>query len=172
MLVHAYDIIIDCDVGAPGHIREVADSFNANEKRFISMLTKKAQLPSAMEYDTHMEMNTSTVNTDISLAREFQKYLFDPSSKKCVMDQGKYIKRLSQRTCTECEYHYQDRKDESHTSARMSFSTTQLPELDFCGLHMKPHGLRGLSKHDHILLDPKLGRKMFNKTDTLCICGM
>ena len=67
-MVHAYDIIIDCGVGAPGHIREVADTFNANEKRFISMLTKKAQLPSAMEYETHMEMYTSTLKEDISLS--------------------------------------------------------------------------------------------------------
>ena len=53
------------------------------------MITTKVQLPDAEEYDTQMVINTSTVNTDISLAREFQKNIFDPSRKNGVMDQGK-----------------------------------------------------------------------------------
>ena len=35
MLAHAYNIIIDCSVGAPGHGREVVGGFNDKDKRLI-----------------------------------------------------------------------------------------------------------------------------------------
>ena len=39
----------------------------------------------------------------------------------------------------------------------MYCDTNQLPALPFCGSHTKPHGERGLSKHDHLRFDAKLG---------------
>ena len=38
----------------------------------------------------------------------------------------------------------------------MSCASTQFPALPFCDPHEKPHGVRGLSKHYHLLLDPIL----------------
>ena len=38
----------------------------------------------------------------------------------------------------------------------MSCATTQLPALSFFCPHAKPHGVRRLSKHYHLRLDPKL----------------
>ena len=38
MLVHAYNITIDHDVGAPGHGREVVNVLNATEKWFLSVI--------------------------------------------------------------------------------------------------------------------------------------
>ena len=73
------------------------------------------------------------------------------------MDQGKYIKIASKWKFTDCEYHVQDRKYVPHTSVNISCATTQFHALPFCGLHVKPHGVRGLSKHYHLQLDPKLG---------------
>ena len=35
-------------------------------------------------------------------------------------------------------------------------NTNQFPELTFSILHSKPHGARGLIKHDHLRFDPKL----------------
>ena len=39
----------------------------------------------------------------------------------------------------------------------MYCNTNQSPELLFYGPHFKSHGARGLSKHYHLLFDPKIG---------------
>ena len=76
MLAHAYDIITDCGVGEPVHVRKVVDidGLNATDKRLLSMLIKNMQLPSTEAYGSYMTIYTSTVNTDISLARSFLKW--------------------------------------------------------------------------------------------------
>ena len=43
-----------------------------------------------------------------------------------------------------------------HKDVNFFLNTTQLPSLKICGLHIKPHGVIGLSKYYHILFDPKL----------------
>ena len=48
----------------------------------------------------------------------------------------------------------------------MSCATTQFPELPFCIPHAKLHGVRGLSKHYHLQLDPLFGN---GKCETRCI---
>ena len=95
MLVHAYNIIIDIGVGAPGHDREVVSGFNANDKMFISMLTTTVQLPGAASYDSQMEIYTSTANTYISLARESQKNISDPTYAYGLLYRANDIKRAS-----------------------------------------------------------------------------
>ena len=52
MLAHAYNIIIDHDVGSPVHDREFFDSLNANDKSFISMIMIYVQLPGAAAYES------------------------------------------------------------------------------------------------------------------------
>ena len=72
MLEHAYNIIIDCVVVAPGHVREIVDGLNATDKRFLSMLMTNVQLPGASAYYSQMTIHTSTSNTDITLASKFE----------------------------------------------------------------------------------------------------
>ena len=69
MLAHAYNIIIDSGVGSPVHVREVFDGLNINCKWFLLILITTLQLPSTSSYNSHTAMHTSTVNTDIILAR-------------------------------------------------------------------------------------------------------
>ena len=38
MLAHSYNIVIDCGVEAPGHLREVVNGLNYTKKTFLSML--------------------------------------------------------------------------------------------------------------------------------------
>ena len=59
------------------------------KKRFLCVLMKTIQLTGAATYDSHMEMHTSTLNTDISLARGLQKHLPDPTVTHGVMHHGK-----------------------------------------------------------------------------------
>ena len=73
MLVYTYNIIIDSDVVSQVNGREGVDGLNAIEKKSLSMLMTNLKLPNASSYDSHTEMHTSNVNTDIILAREFQK---------------------------------------------------------------------------------------------------
>ena len=68
------------------------------------------------------------------------------------------------------EYHIQDRKYVQHKFVKMSCSSMQFHELLFCGPHAKPHGVRGLSKDDHLLLDPKLGNGKFVVIRIPCAC--
>ena len=69
---HAYNIIIDCGVGAPGHGRELFYGLNATNKRFIFMLITTLPLLGTAAYESQMVIHTSTANTDIILTRGFQ----------------------------------------------------------------------------------------------------
>ena len=71
MLAHIHSIIIDCGVELPRQEREVVDGLNDNGKWFISMVMTTVQLPGAASYNSHMKMHISTVNTNISLEKEF-----------------------------------------------------------------------------------------------------
>ena len=85
-----------------------------------------------------------------------------------MLDPGKDIKCAIKQKCTEREYHIEDSKDVSQISVKISCATTHLPALSFCGLHAKPNGVIGLSKHDHLRLDPKLGHGKCSIKLVLC----
>ena len=84
------------------------------------------------------------------------------------MDQGNYRKRYSQQKWTGSEYHVQDRKYVSHKYVNMPHTTNQLPVFPFCGMHMKPHGVIGLSKYYHLKLEPKLVHDNCSISRILC----
>ena len=66
-------------------------------------------------------------------------------------------KRAIQHKWMEHEYHAQDNCNMLHKVVKMSCNTKKFHELDFCGAHYKPHGVRGLRKHHHLILYHKLG---------------
>ena len=84
-----------------------------------------------------------------SLSKEHRKH--------GVIDKRKYRKISSKIKCTDREYHVQDNADVSHKYVKMYCDTNQLPELPFCGSHLKPRGARVLSKHYCLIFDTKLG---------------
>ena len=49
MLAHAYNIIINCGVGEPGHGIEVVDRLSFTYKIFLSILLTNVQLPGAAD---------------------------------------------------------------------------------------------------------------------------
>ena len=156
MLSHAYNIAIDCGVGAHGHGKYVVDGLNANEKSFLTMLMTTVQLPGTATNKSQMVIHTSMNNTYISLAREFQKNISDPTRTHGLIDHRKYREKFSNHKWTEREYHVQDRKDVQQKSVKMSCASTQFQTFLFYGPHTKPHGVRGPIKHYHLQLEPKL----------------
>ena len=74
MTAHEYNIIINCGVGALGHVREVEYFLNATYKMFLSMLMINVQLTSVAGHGAQMAMKTSTVNKYINISMEFQKH--------------------------------------------------------------------------------------------------
>ena len=48
-------------------------------------------------------------------------------------------------------------KDLSQASVKLWCATIQFTAFPFCGLHVKPHRVRGVRKHHHLRLDLKLG---------------
>ena len=62
MLSHAYYIIVDYCIGAPGYGKNVFDSVNAINKKRININGKfsTVQIPGFKEHENHMEMHTST----------------------------------------------------------------------------------------------------------------
>ena len=54
----------------------------------------------------------------------------------------------------EREYHVQDSKYLQRKSVKMLCASTQFQALLFCGPHANPRGVRRLSKHYHLRLDP------------------
>ena len=57
---------------------------------------------------------------------------------------------------TDIQYHVQDNADVSHQDVRMYCNINQFPALPSCGPYSKPRGARGLSRHYHLHIDPKL----------------
>ena len=74
-----------------------------------------------------------------------------------MLDHGKDRKLDSKRKWKERDYHVQDRKYVQQKSVKMSCASTQFSALPFCGPHEKSHRVRGLSKHHHLRIDPRLG---------------
>ena len=56
---------------------------------FHLIFMKTVQLPGTADYGSQMEMHTSTAYTVISLAREFQKHLSDPTLAHGLLDHVK-----------------------------------------------------------------------------------
>ena len=157
MLSHEYNILIGRGVGAPGNREDVVYGLNATKKRFPSILITTVQSTSAATNDSQMVMYTSISNKYISIAREFQKHLSNPTRAHGLIDHGKYSKLDGKRKWMEREYHVQDRKDVQQKLVKISCASTQFQELIFFCPHAKPHGVRVLSKHYHLLIEPKLG---------------
>ena len=109
-------------------------------------------------------------HTDISLSSVFQKNLLETKNAHILIDCRKYMKQDSKCKHKKREYHIQDRKYIQHKCKKNLCSSMQFHELLFCGPHAKPHGVRGLSKHDHLLLDPKLGNGKFVVIHIPCAC--
>ena len=95
MFSHAYNIAVGCSIGAPVHGKDVVDDLNATEKRFLSMLMTTVKIPGAVTNDSQMVMLTSRSNTDISLSREIQKHISDPTHANQFIDHEKDRKRYS-----------------------------------------------------------------------------
>ena len=80
-------------------------------------------------------MHTGNRIYDVSLSREFQKYLYIAARNHGVIYQSKYKKRASKRKCTEREYHVQEVDDIVHKDVWMFLNTNQFPSLPFCVPH-------------------------------------
>ena len=78
------------------HTQEFVGVINTTDKQFLSMLITNVWLHGMIGYGKQMEMHTSTKKEYISLAREFQKHISDPTRKNGVIDQVNYIKQASQ----------------------------------------------------------------------------
>ena len=76
------------------------------------------KLPGVDTNDSQMVIHTSISNTDISLARLFQKHLSYPTREHDLVGHRKYSKRFSKRKWTEREYHFQDIKYVQQTSVK------------------------------------------------------
>ena len=88
------------------------------------------------------------------------KNLSTAACKHGVIDQGKYKKQASKWNCIEREYHVHNDADVAQIYMKMFCNTNHFPSFPFCGLHKKSHGVRGLSKQNHIRFDLKLGHEI------------
>ena len=57
MLSRAYNVVIDSNVGAPGHGKYVVDVLNSTNKCFFSMLVTTVQFPGTATNESHMNMH-------------------------------------------------------------------------------------------------------------------
>ena len=56
-------------MSAPGHGKEAIDGINDIDKRYIYQLMSNFKLSGSKLFDSQMQMQTSTQNNDISLAK-------------------------------------------------------------------------------------------------------
>ena len=115
-------------------------------------------------------MQTGNKKDDVRLDKEFQHHLTKEHRKNIVIDQGKTIKWFIERKWTDRQYPVQDNADVIHQDVRIYGNTNQFPALPSCGPHSKPRGARGISKHYHLLFDPKLGNGICAILYIPCVC--
>ena len=72
MLSHTYKIVIDSDVGSPGHRKYAVDVLNSTNN-FFSMLVTTVQFNGTASNDSQMPIHTPMSTTYISKSREFKK---------------------------------------------------------------------------------------------------
>ena len=53
----------------------------------------------------------------------------------------------------------------------MFFNINQFPSLPFCGPHRKKYGVRGFSKHYHMLFNTKLCQGIYARLSIPCACA-
>ena len=70
-----YSIIIDQDISAPRHGKEVVYGINAVDKRYIYQLMSTVRIPGSHIFDSKIKMYTSNQKDDVSLSKEFQHHL-------------------------------------------------------------------------------------------------
>ena len=66
---HCYTIIINRDISAPGHGKEVVYVLNSVGKRYIYQLMSTVKLPGSIRLDSHIQMHTGTEKYHVSLAK-------------------------------------------------------------------------------------------------------
>ena len=71
---------------------------------------------------------------------------------------------------TDRQYHVQGNAGVSNQDVRIICNTNQFTSLPFYGPHYKPHDSRGMRKHYHFLLDPKLGNGVCTILNIPCAC--
>ena len=89
VMSQCHSIIIDWGIRGTGHDKEVVDGINDVDKRYIYQLMSTIQLPGSKIFDLHMQMHTSNLKKDVSLAKEFQHNLTKEHCKVGVIYQGK-----------------------------------------------------------------------------------
>ena len=97
VLSQRHSIIFDCGISAPGHVKEVVGGLNSIDKRYMYQLMYTVQLPGSKIFGKKIIVHSWTPKKDVSLAKEFQKYLSKDDRKNGVTDQGKDIKISSKR---------------------------------------------------------------------------
>ena len=94
-------IVFDRGISVPGHVKEVVDGINVIDKRYMYQLMSTVQLTLSKTFDSQIIMHSCTHKKDVSLAKEFQKYLSKEHHKHRVIDQVKYRERSSKIKCTD-----------------------------------------------------------------------
>ena len=157
-LAHALNIAIDRAIGAPGHGKDVVDGLNAVDKNYLKTLMSQIQVPGADNLHNAFAAHVCTDQGMQSLAAECKRLLSLPERVNGVVGDAKSRKREQKQKWVQQEYHIQDKLDVQHTGVNMGLKQDMFPELPFANVRPKPHGVRGLTKHYHVRLDPKLGQ--------------
>ena len=87
VISHTYSLIIDRNISAPGHGKEVVDGLNDVDQSYIYQLMSEVQLPGSIRFDSQIKIHTGTEKKDLILAREFKNHLEVEHRKNGVIDQ-------------------------------------------------------------------------------------
>ena len=93
VMPQCYSAIIDHGTNATGHNKEVVNGINSINKIYIYQLMSNVQLLGSKTFDLQILMHSCTPKNDVSLAKEFQKYMSKENRKHGVIYQvntGKY----------------------------------------------------------------------------------
>ena len=128
------------------------------------------QLPGAATKNSQIFTRASISNTDISLAREFQKNISEPTCARGLIDHVNTINEPVSVTGRIVIVMLSKAKIYNTNQFKYHVLQHNLKSFHFCGPHANPHGLRGSSKHYHLRLYPKLVHDKFAIIWTPCAC--
>ena len=72
--------------------------------------------------------------------------------------------------CNNIEHHVKNKDDMQHQHVKIFCGMANFPELQFCGLNTKPHGVPGLGKRYNVFFDPKLSHEKCDICRIPCAC--
>ena len=170
MLSSSYDIITDCAINAPGHIKNVVDVINTTEKHYL-----KEQMKLIGKLASNKKSNIGILpssSKDVSIKFAYQ-YIHILNNKERLNGPKGSTKMKNIESLFNYQsdiYNVQRKSDVNHRGMKMIWNNKRFPSLNVINGKTSPYISKGILRHYHYRSDPKLGLEIVAIIRIPCNC--